>query len=61
MFVAVYTKKICLTSDRWLSITTSQYMTLIAHYITKSWELQKKYVRIFLLSTHPYHSNLAEY
>ncbi|KAK9279226.1 hypothetical protein L1049_012904 [Liquidambar formosana] len=34
--------RICLTSDLWSSLTTDGYMTLTAHYVDGSWDLQKR-------------------
>ncbi|XP_026383327.1 zinc finger BED domain-containing protein DAYSLEEPER-like [Papaver somniferum] len=34
--------RICLTSDMWTSVTTTGYISLIAHYLDQDWVLQKK-------------------
>ena len=34
--------RICLTIDLWTSITTYDYLCLIAHFIDKDWNLQKR-------------------
>ncbi|KAL4578780.1 hypothetical protein LXL04_014911 [Taraxacum kok-saghyz] len=34
--------RICLTSDAWTSIVTDGYLSLTAHYVDRSWVLQKR-------------------
>ncbi|XP_026451703.1 zinc finger BED domain-containing protein RICESLEEPER 2-like [Papaver somniferum] len=42
--------RICLTSDMWTSVTTTGYISLIAHYLDKDWVLQKKLLNFSPLS-----------
>ncbi|KAI3745856.1 hypothetical protein L6452_08267 [Arctium lappa] len=49
--------RICLTSDCWTSITIDGYMSLTAHFIDSSWNLQKVILNFSFLA--PPHTGLA--
>ncbi|KAL4566946.1 hypothetical protein LXL04_031072 [Taraxacum kok-saghyz] len=51
------TGRICLTSDCWSSITTDGYLSLPAHFIDNSWNLQKIILNFTFLP--PLHTGLA--
>ncbi|XP_026429935.1 zinc finger BED domain-containing protein RICESLEEPER 2-like [Papaver somniferum] len=50
--------RICLTSDMWTSVTTTGYISLIAHYLDKDWVLQKKLLNFSPLP--PPHTGLTK-
>ncbi|XP_026437405.1 zinc finger BED domain-containing protein RICESLEEPER 2-like [Papaver somniferum] len=52
------TRRICLTSDMWTSVTTTGYISLTAHYVDQDWILQKKLLNFCPLP--PPHTGLTK-
>lgn len=52
-----YPERICLTFDLWTSLTTDEYMCLIAHFIDKSWVLRKRVLNFS--SMPPLHNGIS--
>ena len=51
---------VALTSDIWSSNAKEDFITVVAHYVSANWELQKKVIAFRLIEVKPTGENIAE-